>query len=145
MLGDWNVSADVNLAYGGFFVKCDYQEFKWGYLNFVEVTDLDSACGARGMCLIEAGTVNGTDDHKRIMDGLRCVGMAPRDLLKLPDNRARMAAIAYALRAYGFTDIDRSEVVQTEEGAPNTYDGWKSEKFISADALLGYVTAEWID
>jgi hypothetical protein len=145
MTGEWNYSGDVSMVYGGFFVKCDYQEFRWGYLNYVEVTDLDSACGARGMCLIERGNVNGTTDKERIRKGMACVGMTARDLLRMPNNSARMAAIAYALRSYGYMDVDDSEVVQTEEGAPMKFDGWTAGKFIGPNDLRGYVEAKYIN
>ena len=144
-MSEWNYSGDVSIACGGMFVEVDRQNFKWGYLNFVEVTDLDSACGFRGACLIERGTVNGTDDKARIMSALKCVGMTPRDLLKMKGNTARMMAIAYALRSYGYVDYDRTEVVQTEAGQPMRFDGWKAEKVIRESDLKGYVESQWLD
>ena len=52
---DWAYSGDVNLEYGGLFVNLD--NVRYGYADVVEVTDLDSACGAAGMVLIEKGSV----------------------------------------------------------------------------------------
>ena len=142
----WAYTGDVgSLCYGGTFVRIDPQAWKWGYAEAVRVTDLDSACGFRGAVLIESVTVNGTDDKGRIQRALACVGLTARDLLRMRDNTARRLAIADALLAYGYCDYERSEVVQTEAGAPMADDGWRAEKFITSDDLRGYVEAEWLE
>lgn len=134
----WVYCGDVNLVYGGTFV--DLSTWDDGYVSAVRVTDLDSACGFTGACLIEHVTINGTRDAKRIRDALRCVGgvngqgMSKEGLRHL---------IADALLSYGYYDPDdmpnRDEVVQMEEDGPMSFDGWKANKRLHNTDLRDYV------
>ena len=142
-MGNWQYSGDVNIEYGGTFADIDPREFKWGYCNVVRVTDLDSACGFDGACLIEKLTVH--VDAKRIKQGMQCVGLTVRDLQRVKGLEGKLFAMVDAVMAYGYFDVEQSEVVQTREGGPMRFDGWRAEKFIRPQDLRGYVESQWLD
>lgn len=145
---DWKFSGDVNLEYGGIFVKVDLDDYHNGYLSATVVTDLDSACGATGMVLIEQKVA--LVDHKRIMEAIRSCGFEVADLLRMESETA-LCAIAEMLISYGHSDpggdaySPSDEIVQTEFDAPMTFEGWKAEKRIARKDLRGYVAHNWLD
>jgi hypothetical protein len=137
----WSYLGDVNLEHGGVYCKLDPSDLKYGYANCVEVTDLDSACGANGMCLIEVGTVN--FDYKRIRKAAAACGwLTPGHRVARPHRRA---ALIEAVKSYYGMEVDRSEVVQTDPTFPMVNDGWKAEKVVSHIDLPGYVASNYLD
>ena len=142
-MSNWQYFGDVDICYGGNYADIDPQEFKWGYCNVVRVTDLDSACGFTGAVLIEKITVN--IDSKRIKQALPCVGLTVKDLQGIKGQSAKLWALVDAVMSYGCFDTDESEVIQTQEGAPMTDDGWKAEKFIRPQDLRGYIEKTYLD
>lgn len=143
----WLYNGDVNLEHGGTFI--DLTEWDNGYCEFVKVTDLASACGFEGACLIEHGTVSGTDDAKRIRKAVGACGWFPRSARRGTGQPAAQVKsmirhiIADALAGYGYCDYDetRQEVVQLLDDAPMTYDGWTADKRLHNCDLMGYVKA----
>jgi len=96
-----NYIGDVNLECGGTFF--DLSDVQYGYVTFLEVTDLDSACGETDCVLVEFGTV-GIDDDEINARALRCVGQTLKDL---DGDKHRAIKLAYANMAYGQTrDLD---------------------------------------
>ena len=134
---------DVNLCYGGVFVKLDGWDY--GYCSAVRVTDLDSGCGFQGAVLIEHVTANGTDNPERIRKALRSCG--PDSFRGMTKDQSRRF-IAEALISYGYCDPDDSwdgyrshhtEVVQCEVDGPMEFDGWKADKRLRGTTLEDYV------
>lgn len=137
---DWMFSGDVSLVYGGIYVRVT----PWGYADVVEVTDLDSACGFEGAVLIEKGSANLPSSLKVIRAVMASCGWT-QGRRSLP-KEARRAMLFECLWRYGHRDVDESEVVQTEEGAPmENREGWKAEKFVAPDDLEGYVASRYLD
>lgn len=134
---DWAYTGDVSLEYGGLFVNLD--NVRHGYADVVEVTDLDSACGAAGMVLIEKGSV--CLDFRRVRKALGSCGWYDRKA----DRRCRRAAMAEAVKSYFGMDTGESEVVQTERGGPMSHDGWRATKVVEHTDLRGYVSAVYLD
>ena len=101
-LGDFkHYIGDVNLEYGGIFF--DLSDAKYGYVSFLEVTDLDSAAGIDDCVLVERGTI-GIEDDKISVQALQCCGQSLEDLGK---GDARILQLAYANASYGLTrDLD---------------------------------------
>jgi hypothetical protein len=137
----WHYSGDVNLEYGGVWVQVDRYDQRYGYANFVEVTDLDGACGATGMVLVEKGTVN--FDLERIRKAVASCGWS-EGIRKLK-GAARKAAIIAAVKGYYGMDVDESETIQTFEDASWRYDGWKATKHVDPSDLKGYVESVYLD
>lgn len=147
----WEFQGDVNLEYGGSFI--DLSTFDDGYCSAVRVTDLDSGCGFDGAVMIEHVVINGTTDSKRIRDALRSFGGLgwANDLRGAVEPSARKAAmrhcIAEALMSYGYTDPDdhwdgqehHTEIIQTQEDGPMSFDGWKADYRITNTTLEAYV------
>lgn len=98
--GEWVYIGDVNLEYGGTFFRFDPY-----YVEAVRVTDLDGACGAHGLTLIEKLTVFGMDDKDKICQALECCGTSISDL-RGKGKAAIMIELAYCLMSYGFYDLD---------------------------------------
>ena len=142
-MSNWQYFGDVDVCYGGAFADIDPREFKWGYCNVVRVTDLDSATGFVGAVLIEKVTVH--LDSRRIKQALPCVGLTVKDLQAIKGQTAKLWAMVDAVLSYGCFDTDDSEVVQTQEGAPMSDDGWRAEKFIRPQDLRGYIEATYLD
>jgi hypothetical protein len=156
----WSYTGDVNPVYGGVYIKVDPKEYRWGYLEAVEVTDLASACGAPGMILVEAFTVvidrQGKSRHY-VRKALESCGVGVHEAARLfwKDREAFMYEVARACMSYGrrdprqpahmWDDTPQSMVVQTERGEPMEWDGWKAEKFIDPKDLSGFVAATWLD
>lgn len=141
----WHFTGDVNLEYGGSFI--DLSTWRDGYCSAVRVTDLDSACGFTGACLIEHAVINGVTDTARVRQAMRYAGLENgfcRGMSKL----AIRHAIAEALMSYGYADPDdgwdgyqsgNSETVQTEANGPMVFDGWKADKRLRGTTLEAYV------
>lgn len=145
---NWQYTGDVNLKYGGLYVNCDLDHYEWGYLECTEICDLDGACGATGMVLIEKFTVNLSKE--RVVECLETIGQTVEDLLRMDTERA-MLTLAYAFRSYGYCD-PRSDnyhahsiIVQTVPGASMKFDGWTAEKFIHPKDLRGFVESQWLE
>lgn len=143
----WEYNGDVSLEHGGTFFDLD-DDWKYGYVSFVRVTDLDSACGFEGAILIEHGTANGTDDAERIRKALKSCGCSARTFnVGLKDAKKAKECIRHmiadALVSYGFCDYDgvRQEVVQMLPDGPMKYDGWKADKRLHNTDLRAYVEA----
>lgn len=145
----WYYSGDINLPYGGLFLRPDEQ---WpDSCEFVEVIDLASAVGWNGAVMITSGVItlptaceNGkrSVDRKAILSALNCHGMTARDL-HCPD--ARHTELYRALHGYGFYDATTTECVQLEPGCPAEFDSWTAEKFIDETDLPGYVAAQYLE
>lgn len=149
LLDKWHYHGNVNVEYGGVFM--DLSDWQWGYVNATRVTDLGSGCGARGMVLIEKITINGTDDTRRVREALECCGWTFKDVMACRGSTGKRMMIAYALMSYGYYDPSdgyhspSSITLQTEQGAPMKYDGWRAEKFVACSDLKGYIESEWLD
>jgi len=106
----WHYSGDVSISYGGLFVRdCGH------YFDVVEVTDLDSACGADGLVLVETGsTSHEYYSRAEIRNAMRsCNGDDWRSLYRLGNltreqSRLRVAEVLWQ---YGHKDIDTSVVL----------------------------------
>jgi len=149
----WAYNGDVNLEYGGAFI--DLSTWDDGYCSAVRVTDLDSACGFTGACMIEHIVILGTDNSKRIKDALRCIGgiesLGIRNWKFTGASDVKQCirhAIADALMCYGSFDPDDSwdsyqsfhtEIVQMEQDGPMVFDGWKADKRLHNTDLREYV------
>lgn len=148
---------DVNLEYGGTFYN--FSDWRWGYVNAVEITDLDSACGFRGAVLIEQITINvkrpGAElDRALDVIGAKMVNTHARrpvgDILDngrllMKDTAAWRWCIAYACQAYGHKDVDKFEVVQLEKDGALQFDGWRAERRLRQGASLrNYVKNNWL-
>lgn len=155
MATKWHYCGDVSLEYGGAYI--DLSTWDDGYCSAVRITDLDSACGFTGACMIEHVVINGTTDSKRIREALKCIGgpsalgarnwhaIGNRETIK--ENLRH--AIADALLSYGwYSDPDDSwdgyasyhtEIVQMEQDGPMSFEGWKVDKRLSGTDLKAYV------
>lgn len=112
----WHYTGDVSLEHGGTFI--DFSEWKHGYVNVVEVTDLDSGCGFRGASLIEERSIT-IDDRSRWSAALSTIGASLINNDDICDNDSEpykrdsfawRMCLVYALNAYGAYDIDWEEV-----------------------------------
>jgi hypothetical protein len=147
-MAKWYYQGDINLEYGGNFMQFD--EWKHGYVNCVEITDLDSACGARGMILIEERTII-VDMPEKHASALSVIGASILPNGDIDDNgriikkntHAWRWCLAYALNAYGLHDMDRSVVVQPDRSEPIDHDGWHAER-IRSDGLRAYVRRNFL-
>jgi hypothetical protein len=139
---------DISLEHGGTFF--DFSEWKHGYVNVVEVTDLDSGCGFRGAILIEERTVC-TDKKDRWQSALSVIGASLLPNGDIDDNGrpipkgslAWRMCLVYALNSYGTYDTERAETVQPEPDGPLSYDGWKATR-IRSNGLRSYVRREFL-
>lgn len=132
----WDFSGDINLEYGGSYIKLDS-----GYAEYVRVTDLDSGIGFTGACMIERGTVPFIRGiRKHIKSALAMYSQSIRQLPGLGIERAdRWHYIARALMEYGFEDNDSRETVQMESDGPMQFDGWKADKRLTGTGIRAYV------
>jgi hypothetical protein len=154
---NWQFAGDGNLEYGGSFIDLD--TFNDGYCSAVRVTDLDSACGFRGACLIEHMVINGTTDPTRIREAIRSwggmkVGPRPKGMTAEERKTGLRHWIADALLSYGYADPDDSwdnyrshymEVVQMDPEASMKFDGWKANKRLKNTSLEDYVESVHLD
>jgi hypothetical protein len=112
---DWTeVYSDVDITQGAMWIK-DYG----GYADILEVTDLDSACGAVGRVLVTEGSVGlygrGTRSNAaRLCNALESCGMGVRAHREIENREARRADAWRAMRAYGYGDTEREIVLQVE-------------------------------
>jgi hypothetical protein len=129
----WQYSGDVNLVYGGLFLKLNLDDWNNGYLDAVRVDDLASGCGFDGAVLVERITVlrrNGKDG-KRALD---CCGQLHRAKEWTKRTRAQLIAwFAECLVAYGHYDPaddydGNSFTFQLERDQPTKFDGWQAER-----------------
>lgn len=128
----WRYQGDINIEHGGTFI--DFREWKHGYVDCVEVTDLDSACGARGMILVESRSII-VDCPDTWQSALGVIGakLLPSGI---EDNgqflkRGTLAyrwRLAYALNAYGRYDSERSEVLQPDYGESVDFESWHATR-----------------
>ena len=149
----WTYSGDINLENGGMFV--DYSTWNDGYVNVVEVTDLDSATGFVGAFMIEEKTINVAGmplrNAERLNSALDCCGASMLDNGDIDDNgtiiRKNTAAyrrcIVYALNAYSGGDVGRGDIVQTDRTQPTEFQGWTAER-IRSNGLRAYVRKQFL-
>jgi len=121
-------TGDVNLEYGGLFLSLTGWEY--GYATFLEVIDLDSACGIDNCCLVQAGTIM-VDDQEIVTQALHCCGWTDADLPK--DEHGRKLMIAEACHSYGHYDNDEYfqnlliwQPFDDDEPQPDA-DSWRAE------------------
>lgn len=96
-----NYIGDVNLEYGGTFF--DLSDWRYGYVDALRVTDLDSAAGIDQTVLVERVTII-VDNHGKVKSALESYGMDFSDVRKLHDARAQKLMIAEACLSYGYYD-----------------------------------------
>ena len=146
---DYNYIGDINLEYGGLFINLD--DWQWGYVQCVRVTDLDSACGFTGAVMIEH-IVALIPDNKDKM--LQCFSVLGLDKLTAKTSKDRKIQMIDAIISYGYYDPDDSwdnyhtgytSIVQCENDkdyAPMSYDGWKAEhRLTKEEELLDWLLA----
>lgn len=126
------VCADVNLEYGGTFihpVSYSIADDRWpDYFDVIDITDLDGACGASGITMVELKTVSidFTDptDRRNYLSALDCMGQSKRDvasIAKQSGKRAAQSHIAYILQSYGSnTDTRQTWLAVTDPDAAHT-------------------------
>lgn len=145
----WHYQGDINLEYGGTFMN--FADWKHGYANVVEVTDLDSACGFAGAVLIEERTVT-IDDASRYAGALSTIGATMLPNGDIDDNGqttyrkntlAWRMCLVWALNAYGAHEIDRSDVVQPDRSEPVKFEGWHATR-IRSDSLRAFVRKQYL-
>lgn len=130
---------DCNIEHGGLF----YDTTNWsnyGYATALRITDLDSACGFPGGIIIERITIL----KDKLEDALEYCSV---DLSEVSD---REAAEVEACEAYGLFDphVDYnspSSIIISTDPESMEFDGWKAEKHIAEDDLLGFIHAEWMN
>jgi hypothetical protein len=147
----WHYQGDMSLEYGGTFTRL--REWRHGYVEVCEVTDLGSACGYRGAILIEMRTI-AIDRKDRWEGALPVIGctLAPNgDIVDNGRSTYRKRSLAWhlclvhALNAYGYHDTDRSEVIQLDRDGAMQHDGWRAEKRLRSNASLrNYVRREFL-
>lgn len=144
----WHYQGDINLEHGGLFVE--FSEWRHGYVNAVDVTDLDSATGAPGMMLIESKSIL-IDQTERYADVLSVIGASLLPNGDIDDNGhvihkntlAWKWYLVYAHNAYGRYNTDRSEVVQPDPTGPLAYNGWQATR-IHSNALRSFVRKQFL-
>jgi hypothetical protein len=144
----WYYQGDVSLEYGGTFMR--FAEWKHGYAEVVEVTDLDSGCGFRGAVRIEERSIN-IEDKSRWNSALNCIGatLLPNDdicygerITYRKNSHAWRMCLVYALNCYGYYDENRSETVQPDPTGPLKFDGWRATRI--RRNLRSYVRREFL-
>lgn len=143
----WHYQGDISLEHGGTFMR--FTEWKHGYAEVVEVTDLDSATGFPGAVLIEERTVI-IDRPEYWSQALGVIGATLIEGDAIEDNGkatyrkgslAWRMCLTYALSAYGYYDGERNECVQPERDCPIRHDGWKAKRIRS---LKRFVRREFL-
>lgn len=143
----WEYQGDVNLHYGGFFANLD--NVKYGYVEVVSVTDLDSGCGFETAAMIEHKTVmlENPSESKRMQSALDCCGLTIEGLPRKGTKAYWMTLIDAAL-SYGIYDPDdgwdnyrsfHREIVQQEKAGPMLYDGWKADINLRGKSLKRHI------
>jgi len=109
--------ADVDIRYGGLWIKdCG------DYAEWVEITDLDSATGTRGLVMVESGSVGfyarDLGDMRSLLDGaLNCCGDR-KALLEAPGGCEKRLMAWEALHGYKRGDVDRCTIIRTDADEP---------------------------
>lgn len=142
---DWTYSGDINPEYGGIWFKHDPQDWKWGYMECVRVTDLDSGCGFTGAVLIERITVIRPRDRQEWRNVMACCDLTIKDIAGHPE-RVAEACVSYGLYdpANCWPQAD-SETLQLESDGPMVFDGWKADRRQTKGDLEGYIKAKWLN
>lgn len=159
-------AGDRDVCYGGAFFNLS--TFHWDYVRCVQVTDLDSACGARGMVLVEALTVyvessdlEAEAEADLSAEGRRALesgGIVAKYLAEADeDTRKRMlveSALSYgpydpAQPSHMRGDRPQSETLQTEPadeyfGPMVSSEGCRADRRVLADNVLSYIRARWL-
>lgn len=147
----WKYMGDVNLEYGGTFY--DFSTWKYGYVDAVEVVDLDSACGFTGAVMIERKTINVKRKPEQMQSALSTIGANMLPNGDVDDNgrviHKRTAAHqfiqTYACQSYGYLDCDDHVVLQLERDGPMQFDGWEAKKRLRGNhKLKNYVRREFL-
>lgn len=137
----WEYTGDVNLEDEGIFINPD--DWEYGYVEFVEVTEIKWVHGLTGAVLIERGTVS-VDDPERNRSALRCYGV-PKGWGRGNDRRTNRLILAESIIRSCNRDIERSESVQCEsDGFVGTIDGWTVSKRLHNTTLEAYVKSQWL-
>jgi len=117
---DYSVqSADVSISNGGLFVKLGWSD----YADCVQVTDLDSDCGADSMVLIEQGSAGLyastfaalRAEWRTVMNSCGPIGCGQR--ITGMDRPTLRRALFAACWQYGHRDIDSSVTLYDASGA----------------------------
>ena len=148
----WKYHGDINLYHGGTFY--DFSTWDDGYVDAVEVTDLDSATGYRGAVLIERMSII-INQPDKIAAALPVIGAKLLPNGDIDDNgrtverntAAWRFVVTYACQAYGYRDIDESgsQVIQLDPNGAMACDGWRATKRLRANASLErYVRREFL-
>ena len=145
---------DVSLEHGGTFY--DLSEWKYGYVNALRVTDLDSGCGFNGAVMVERLTII-TDNPDVIKSARECCGFETPGSLPGRTSADRKLIIADCVMHYGHYDIvsdfmgDHRLIIQTESDEwdgynPMEFDGWKADvRLAECQDLFEYLQAEgWL-
>jgi hypothetical protein len=126
------VWADVDLAYGGIFIRDER------YFDVIRITDLASACGADGQVLVEALTTAFPIDKHQLASVLSSQGY---DSLTHIDKEYRRVVLASAMVEYGLYDpqgygqsyfvaiLDRSDYNDAREKWEVNVKGWGMAAF----------------
>jgi hypothetical protein len=157
----WEYIGDINLEYGGTFFKVDDDNTRYGYMDAVRVTDLESATGADGLYLIEAITVIGFNEKDKVQNGLGVCGWLDDEHWRGKGKKTVLLAVADGLMSYGYYDPQNrfpyhhtAVVVHRDSyfGNKASWDGWEVDKQESVslhkdytDDLFDYVVSEWLD
>ena len=142
---DWTYAGDVNPEYGGIWFKPDPQDWKWGYMECVRVTDLDSGCGFTGAVLIERVTAMRPRNRQQWRNLKECCDFTMAEIAGNPE-RVAEAAVWYGL----YDPVEdfggpHQEVLQLEADGPMTFDGWEAARRQTKGDLAGYIEAKWLD
>ena len=142
-IAPWEYIGDVNIEYGGTYYNLS-DDWKYGYVSALRVTDLDSGCGFDGAVLIEKLSI--IVDPKYFAESAACCGFEMSEVdLDIDQGKLR---ICDALLSYGHYDPANeyyepaNEVVQTLEDGPMEFDGWKASKRVLTKDLKGYIESK---
>lgn len=139
----WQYIGDVNLVHGGTYY--DFSTWQWGYVDAVEVTDLDSAAGFDGAVMIEHISINIERPIEQLQSALNCCGaqfiepngdINDNGTIIQKNSRRWRCIIAYACQSYGYKDTDLTEILQLERDGAMAFDGWKADKKLRSNASL---------
>ena len=138
--GDYVYFGDVDLKYGGVYIKVDDK-----HAPFIRVNDLESATGANGLILIEIGAIPfyRKQFHNALSssDGMYYIKQANK-----PSDR--LALVYETLLTYGYYDLigdyythSGSIVVchaPSYNGWKDTWDGWKPDRDFTVSLAKDY-------
>ena len=116
---------DVNIEYGGMFI--DTSDVEHGYAEVLRVTDLDSACGAEGLVMIERLTVilDNKDINVKALDSCGMLGESVGWLGLIES----VVFYGYYDCVEDFTGPHRWIVVTSDyTGNKQSWDGWKPDR-----------------